>query len=247
MKNTLPPLGIHSFALVCKKGFPKKSNAIMLLGVLLFSSAAMAQIPFIPNEDTPERCHVTPTIAGAARAYPGRDKIIHSNKLAMPAGKAVYAQGEIIYLQGRVYDEFCVPVEGASIEIWQADTTGKYKWEKWGELKSPAPSFAGSGQAITNNLGEYQFLTVFPSPYGNRAPHIHFRVTHPDFSTLNTEVFFAEDRRNLRDPNLNRLPASLRNLLTAQVTLPNPNLMPESYLVARFEIVLRGQNKFKHY
>lgn len=214
--------------------------------LLLLSSPALAQMPIIENENRPRQCIPTPTPPGAGGSYPGRERIEHSNKLAKPAGKAVYARGEIMVVLGRVLDENCVPIEGASIELWQTDTDGKYKWEKKGNLLSPSPAFAGTGQAMSNNLGEYEFLTVFPGVRGKRAPHLNIRVTHPDFGTLATEIFFEGDHRNGEDPRLNSLPSIQRDMLQAAVELPNP-YAPQSFLTARFNIVLSGHNKFKGY
>jgi protocatechuate 3,4-dioxygenase beta subunit len=139
-----------------------------------------------------------------------------------------------------------VPIEGASIELWQPDSSGKYIWEKQGKLMSPSAAFAGTGQAMTNNLGEFQFLTIFPGVIGDRAPHLNFRITHPDFPTLYTEIFFEGDHRNKDDSQLNSLPSVLRDALQAKVTLPDPNA-PETYLLASLKIVLTGNNKFKRY
>lgn len=221
-----------------------KKAALILL--LLASSPVLAQKPYIPNDNPIRSCKVTPSPMGAGAAYPGRERIVKSNKPAMPAGKAVFARGEIMYLQGRVLDENCIPVEGASIELWQANTDGKNVWEKVGKLVSPSPAFAGTGQAISNNLGEYQFMTVFPGVRGQRAPQINLRITHPDFDTLLTKIFFEGDHRNGADARLNAVEASERDLLMAKVELPDEKAT-ESYLTATFNIVLKGKNKFKQY
>lgn len=202
--------------------------------------------PIIPDENIPKECLITPTIPGAAGSYPGRERIEKSNKLALAPGKAVPARGELLHVQGRVLDENCVPISDASIELWQTDTAGKYKWEKKGVLVSPAPAFAGSGHTTTNNLGEYAFYTVFPGTYGKRAPHLHLRVRHEKFRTLNTEVFFEGDYRNGGDRMLGTLQSRMRPRLMARVTPPGGGT-PEAGLLARFDIVLQGKNKHRHY
>lgn len=222
------------------------SLSLLVLGALLFSSPLQADRPYIENENIPGECKITPTIPGASGSYPGRQKIVKSNKIAIPAGKAVYAKGEPLTLQGRIYDEECVPIPGVSIELWQADTTGKYKYPNNGTLISSNPAFAGSGKTFTNNLGEYQFITVFPGAYADRAPHIHLRISHQEFKTISTEVFFDGDRRNGSDPKLNMLVGKMRDRLMAQVILPDPTHQ-EMPLIARFDMVLQGKNKFKHY
>lgn len=223
-----------------------KYPSLSFLILVLMGTSALAERPYIKNQNIPSECKITPTIPGAAGSYPGRQKIVKSNKVAMPAGKAVYAKGEPLTLQGRIYDQDCVPIAGASIEIWQADTTGKYKYPNNGTLISSSPAFAGSGKTFSNNLGEFQFITVFPGAYASRAPHIHMRITHPDFQTLSTEAFFDGDRRNSGDPKLHMLAGRIRDRLMATVELPDPS-QPEMPLVARFDIVLHGKNKFEHY
>lgn len=207
---------------------------------LLLPALAWAQ-PIIENENIPGSCEPTPTIPGASGSYPGQEKIVPSNKVAIPAGKAVFARGEVLYLQGRVLDEGCVPVENVSIELWQTDTEGKYRREKPGDLASPAPVFAGSGHAFSNNQGEYKFITVFPGTYAKRAPHIHLRISHADFSVLSTEVFFEGDHRNATDSRLKTLKPGMRERLMAKMASST------APLIARFDIVLKGKSKFKHY
>jgi protocatechuate 3,4-dioxygenase beta subunit len=224
----------------------KKIVLLFLCFSILPAISAWAERPLIADQNLPSQCNITPTIPGAAGSYPGRQKIIKSNKVAIPAGKAVYARGEPLTLQGRIYDEDCVPVQGASLELWQADTTGKYKYPNNGTLISSNPAFAGSGKTMTNNMGEYQFITVFPGAYASRAPHIHLRISHPDFETLSTEVFFDGDHRNAGDPKLNMLVGKMRKRLMADVILPDPN-RPEMPLIANFDLTLQGKNKFEHY
>src|SRR5437879_3782758 len=72
------------------------------------------------------KCAVTPSINKAIDSYPGKNGIVSSNDLALPVGKAVYANGQRVYISGHVLDKNCVPVSDAIIEIWQATPDGKY-------------------------------------------------------------------------------------------------------------------------
>lgn len=214
--------------------------------VAVLASDVLAQSHPIPTPAMKLHCPQTPSVVGASSSYPGKERIVQSSRIALPAGKAVYARGELIYFSGVVYDRDCVPIANASVELWQTNTEGKYRYSDTGELLSPDPSFAGSGKAMTNNLGEYQFLTVFPGPYGRRAPHVHIRVTHEDFPTLFTEVFFEGDRRNDRDPKLQAMKGDLRHRLLAVVN-DLPHYPGQPSLVAHYDIVLRGRNKFEQF
>ncbi len=186
----------------------------------------------------------TPKVIG--KAYPGRDKINPFNKLAIPPGKAVYAKGEILHLMGRVYDKDCVPVEGAVIELWQRDSAGKYRWVDVGDLVSPDAVFAGTGRAVSNNIGEYKFITVFPGVKGKEAPHLNIRVTHPDFPTLTTKIYFAGDRRNDDDKTLRRIKSPRKELLMATV-IPSSSPAGQYHLQAFFDIILAGKGKYRQF
>jgi protocatechuate 3,4-dioxygenase beta subunit len=178
--------------------------------------------------------------------YPGREEIISSNKLVLPAGKSVYAPGELVYISGRVLDMKCVPVSDAIVDIWQADPEGKYVSTTLGERLSPAPTFTGTGRATTDNLGRFNFVTIFPGTVNGRAPFIHVRVIHKDFPTLDTEMFFGQDRRNEADPVYSSLTSLEQQKLTAKVWERDVN-DPEKGLGASWDISLNGKNPWRHF
>lgn len=220
----------------------------MTLSIAFFSSFAQA---FPPETSPPIEeplglfdCSMpTPNRSDGKWGYPGRDKIINSNRLAMPAGKPLPAEGQIVYLMGRVYDSNCVPIKGAKLELWQTDANGKYRYASPAELVSPAPVFAGSGKTYSNNMGEYQFITLFPGAYSNRAPHLHLKISHEAFPNIETEVFFEGDRRNAKDPNLRRFRDSLKERVTAQVRSAGT----QNGLIAHFDVILKGKSKFRQF
>jgi len=191
----------------------------------------------------PKVAHTTGSDDGR---YPGRANILSSNKLALPAGKSIYAPGELVYISGRVLDKQCVPVSDAIVEIWQTNSEGKYVKSTLGELLSPAPSFASTGRAVTDNLGRFNFVTVFPGTAGGRAPYIHVHVVHKDFPTLETEMFFADDRRNAEDPVYSSLEPQQRSMVTAKVWERDVN-DPDKGLAASWDISLNGKNLWRHF
>ena len=83
---------------------------IMLFPAIVFASPYEAEDKFIG------KCSKTPYIGGNDN-YPGRGKIVPSNKLALPAGKSAYANGQLVYIAGRILDENCVPISDAIVEI----------------------------------------------------------------------------------------------------------------------------------
>lgn len=192
------------------------------------------------------QCQLTPSLTDEPPTYPGKGKVEKSNKLIKPAGKAVFANGERMFFMGRILDERCMPVEGAHIELWQTDVNGQYRWASKGELMSPDAVFAGSGTAVTNNLGEFQFDTIFPGPHAASAPHFNLRITHPDLVPLNTQIYFRNDRRNVGDPDLMALSPDLRQRLMAIINAHEISYTPGG-LRAYTEIILRGKEKYRQY
>ncbi len=186
-------------------------------------------------------CKPTPVIAPGKGGYPGAAHIIPSSKLVIPAGKSVLADGQLVTITGRVLDEKCVPVSDAVVEIWQADPRGQYNVVTNAQRANPYPAFAGSGRAITDNIGRFTFYTLFPGPYDHRAPHIHFRIAHKRFKPVFTEMFFAGDARNAGDPQLKHLKPEQQQLLMARIE-PAP-LGIQGY----FDITLKGQNAYRKF
>jgi len=139
-----------------------------------------------------------------------------------------------------------VPVSDAIVEIWQTNPDGKYVKSTLGERLSPGPHFTGTGRATTDNLGRFNFVTVFPGPVKGRAPYIHVHVVHKDFPTLETEMFFGDDRRNADDPVYSSMSDLQRSMVTAKVWLRDVT-DPEKGLGASWDISLNGKNPYRRF
>lgn len=190
--------------------------------------------------------HHTSETTHVAMDYPGKDGVITSNKLSLPAGKSIYSPGQLVYLSGRVLDAHCVPVSDAIVDIWQTDAEGRTVHASMGERLSPFPTFAGSGRAVTDNLGRFNFVTVFPGPVDGRAPFIRVHVTHKDLPGLDTEMFFAHDRRNATDPVYNGLSDPERSMVVAKIWERDTN-NPDKGLAASWDISLHGTNPYRRF
>jgi protocatechuate 3,4-dioxygenase beta subunit len=143
--------------------------------------------------------------------------------LTRNAGTGGEALGQRIIVTGRVIDEDGSPVAGTLLEIWQANAAGRYihKRDDWrGPLD---PNFLGIGRCVTNEGGEYRFLTVRPGayPWGNhenawRPAHIHFSVLGPSWhQRLVTQMYFPDDPLHSLDPILTAVPEAARGRLVA--------------------------------
>jgi protocatechuate 3,4-dioxygenase beta subunit len=156
--------------------------------------------------------------------------------------------GERIIVAGRVLDEDARPVARTLVELWQCNSAGRYLHERDQHDAPLDPNFTGVGQALTNERGEYRFLTIKPGayPWRNthnawRPQHIHFSVFGPGFVTrLITQMYFPGDPLLPLDPIFNSVPdTAARN---SMVSVYDPKLSEAEYALGyRFDLVLRGR------
>ena len=67
----------------------------------------------------------------------------------------------------------CVPVQGAKVDIWHANSTGVYS--AVGEMGTSGTDFL-RGNQVTDDEGKVKFTTIYPGWYPGRAIHIHDKV-----------------------------------------------------------------------
>jgi len=127
-------------------------------------------------------------------------------------GRQGRAQGQIIYLGGRVLDRAGKPIRGAKLEIWQANTFGRYTHPNDDNPAPLDPNFEGFAVVHTDDAGCYNLKTIKPAAYpiphdgpvgemleaqGRhpwRPAHVHFMISAPGFEQLVTHVFVAGDQ-----------------------------------------------------
>lgn len=102
--------------------------------------------------------------------------------------------GEILYLFGQILDSKARPVEGATVEIWQADNNGLYKHPRAGNQDNLDPGFGYFGRVKSAQDGTYLFKTILPRWYNvvnvRRANHIHLTMRRKDLGVLTTQIYF---------------------------------------------------------
>ena len=155
--------------------------------------------------------------------------------------------GERIIVSGRVLDENARPVPHTLVEVWQANSAGRYP-HKVDQHDAPMdPNFTGAGRCLTDAEGRYRFVTIRPGeyPWGNhynawRPAHIHFSLFGAAFATrLVTQMYFPGDPLLAFDPMYNCVPdESARQRLIS--TLDWETTIPQIALGYRFDIILRG-------
>jgi protocatechuate 3,4-dioxygenase beta subunit len=122
--------------------------------------------------------------------------------------------GERIIVSGQVLDENGRPVAGTLVEVWQANSAGRYPHRVDQHDAPMDPNFTGCGRALTDKDGRYRFVTIKPGeyPWRNhynawRPAHIHFSIFGPAFATrLVTQMYFPGDPLLERDPMYNCVP-----------------------------------------
>jgi protocatechuate 3,4-dioxygenase, alpha subunit len=160
------------------------------------------------------------------------------NVLAGPA-----ATGERVRIEGTVYDGAGAPVPDAIIELWQANSHGRYQHPSDDRPLPLDPDFTGFGRAGTDQNGRFWFETVKPgaAPFDAatmQAPHISVTVfARGLLNHLTTRLYFAGDPANDTDPILQRVPADRRATLLARPTTT------AGQTVYRFDIVLQGEGE----
>jgi protocatechuate 3,4-dioxygenase beta subunit len=93
----------------------------------------------------------------------------------------------------------CAPLAGARLDLWQADAVGLYS----GYRDQPAvggiptePTVGATflrGTQLADADGRVRFKTIYPSWYGGRTPHVHFKVFLDEKETVASQIFFDDE------------------------------------------------------
>jgi catechol 1,2-dioxygenase len=82
-------------------------------------------------------------------------------------------------------------LEGATIEIWQANDAGLYDLD----------GYKYRAALVADHAGKYAFESVMPGHYPGRVcQHIHYLVNAPGCKPLTTQLYFATDPVFAGDP-----------------------------------------------
>jgi len=103
-------------------------------------------------------------------------------------------------VEGKVSDEHCAGIEGATIEVFHTDARGVYNY-------FVDPQHIGCfGSVKSGKEGKYNFVTWKPGTYGVSAgllpfdippflpQHIHIAVSLPGYKYLSTQLNFDDDK-----------------------------------------------------
>jgi hydroxyquinol 1,2-dioxygenase len=133
--------------------------------------------------------------------------IADAPELPMGANICLDAKGEPMVVSGRILDTSGRPIEGAVIDVWQANDEGFYDVQQ----KGIQPDFNLRGIFRTGADGRYWFRAVKPKfypipddgPVGQliaalgrhpyRPAHLHYMIKAGGYETLVTHIFDPDD------------------------------------------------------
>jgi protocatechuate 3,4-dioxygenase alpha subunit len=147
--------------------------------------------------------------------------------------------GERVAVQGRVLEGDGAHVPDALLEIWQANSHGKYAHPEDTQDKPLDPGFRGYGRIPTDRNGCFRFATIKPGPVpgpagAEQAPHLVISVFMRGLmKRLVTRMYFPDDARNATDPILNLVELDRRRTLIATKVPPQAGVL-------EWNVVLQG-------
>ncbi|MGC1415526.1 MAG: protocatechuate 3,4-dioxygenase subunit alpha [Candidatus Acidiferrum sp.] len=159
---------------------------------------------------------------------------LYRDNLASPE-----VSGERIEISGRILDGDGKPVPDGILEIWQANSNGKYAHPDDPQEKSIEPGFTGYGRVPTDDEGRFCFATIkpgrVPGPAGKlQAPHLAVSVfTRGLLRRLTTRIYFPDEPGNAEDFALNLVDVERRGTLIAKKTGGRPGAL-------EWNVILQG-------
>ncbi len=148
--------------------------------------------------------------------------------------------GDRVSIEGRVIDGDGKPVNDAAVEIWQANSKGRYASPEDSQDKPVEAGFRGYGRSLTDDAGVFRFRTIkpgrVPGPDGKlQAPHLVVTVFMRGLlKQLVTRMYFPDEASNAEDPVLAAVPAERRPTLIARKRADG---------TLEWNLVLQGRNE----
>jgi protocatechuate 3,4-dioxygenase beta subunit len=96
----------------------------------------------------------------------------------------------------------CATLGNARVDVWHADALGLYSgYAQQRGVGGVSPQLAVGqqylrGTQFTDSNGNVRFRTIFPSWYGGRTPHVHFKVFLGGNQVVASQIFFPDEVNN---------------------------------------------------
>src|SRR5712691_12637145 len=184
-------MAIYSIGDLGRRGILKMSAVLAGSGALFSTKLAAAEAALLR---TPGQ------ILGPF--YP-LDELSQNSDLTRVPGRSGQAEGPVLNVMGRVLNLAGEPLRTAKVEVWQANTYGRYMHPSDPNPAPLDPNFEGSAILTTDSEGRYRFKTIKPAAYPAgpdrmRPAHIHFQVSGRQ-DRLVTQMYFDGDPYNATD------------------------------------------------
>jgi protocatechuate 3,4-dioxygenase, alpha subunit len=153
-------------------------------------------------------------------------------------------QGQRIRIEGQLYDGDGSLVSDAMVEIWQANTYGRYNHPDDKQEKPIDLTFSGWGRCGTDKDGLFWFETIKPGPVpandeAVQAPHVNVTVFARGMLVhAFTRIYFDDEPANENDPVLMCVNEPRRSTLIARRQQDQ-----NGKAVYRFDIRLQGKDE----
>ncbi|WP_455199180.1 dioxygenase family protein [Kaarinaea lacus] len=146
------------------------------------------------------------------------------------------AAGNVIHIEGQVVDTNNRPIEDATVDLWQANSYGRYRHQRDPNRAPLDPNFQGWAIVPSGANGEFKFKTILPGAYPAsrdwmRPPHIHFKISKPGYEKLTTQMYFPGQKLNQRDLLLMKKTEEEREQMIAKLISSEP-------VTYRYKVVL---------
>ncbi len=119
------------------------------------------------------------------------------NDLTHIASSGAQCTGTLFLLSGTLVNTSGAAINGATIELWEADNNGIYNYASSGSGTNNYAGrdklFQGYGKATTDGTGAWSFRTIKPGKYVGRVRHFHFKVVVGGSTLLTSQFVFSED------------------------------------------------------
>lgn len=130
-----------------------------------------------------------------------------SNGYARLDDGTVSERGELLFVQGTVFDVHGAPLPHAKVEVWHANLMGNYSF-----FDKSQPPFNLRRTIFTDENGRYSFRSIMPSGYGcppdgttqallnrlgrhgQRPAHVHFFISAAGHRRLTTQINIDGDK-----------------------------------------------------
>lgn len=170
------------------------------------------------------------------------------NDLTRRAPGRPQATGEVIQIVGFVTNQTGRPLRSTLLEIWNANTWGRYAHVDDPAREPLDPHFVGHGRTLTDDRGSYEFATILPGSYLARPDIGRWRPRHIHFSIrggavrLVTQMYFPGDPWNELDPSFILLGEAQQRHIGQEAPGPQGHAPEQGVRQFRFDIIIGGAN-----